>query len=71
MTTILDEFIARAREVGFAEACDRLRIPDAPKGKSEYQGPCPSEGGKDRFSVNRKKGVWNCRGCSTGGHLFL
>ena len=68
MTTILDEFIARAREVGFAEACARLKIPDAPKGKTEYQGPCRVEGGKDRFSVNRKKGVWNCRGCATGGH---
>lgn len=68
MSTILDEFIARARDVAFADACDRLKIPDAPKGKTEYQGPCPAEGGKDRFSVNRKKGVWNCRGCSTGGH---
>lgn len=68
MSTILDEFIARARDVSFADACDRLKIPDAPKGKTEYQGPCPAEGGMDRFSVNRKKGVWNCRGCSTGGH---
>lgn len=68
MSTILDEFITRARDVSFAEACDRLKIPDAPKGKTEYQGPCPAEGGKDRFSVNRKKGVWNCRGCSTGGY---
>lgn len=68
MSTILDEFIARARDLSFADACDRLKIPDAPKGKTEYQGPCPAEGGKDRFSVNRGKGVWNCRGCSTGGH---
>ena len=68
MSTILNEFIDRARDVSFSEACDRLKIPDAPKGKTEYQGPCPAEGGKDRFSVNRKKGVWNCRGCSTGGH---
>ncbi|WP_377299694.1 hypothetical protein [Rhizobium sp. SGZ-381] len=69
MTTILDEFILRAKTVDFARACDILKIPQAAKGKSEYQGPCPQPGcgGVDRFSVNRGKGVWNCRGCGLGG----
>jgi ribosomal protein L37AE/L43A len=33
----------------------------------EHVGPCPVCGGKDRFSVNVKKQLWNCRGCGKGG----
>jgi hypothetical protein len=33
----------------------------------EWAGPCPVCGGRDRFSVNTKKGVFNCRGCGVGG----
>jgi hypothetical protein len=33
-------------------------------------GPCPVCGGDDRFSINIKKQVWNCRGCSTGGDVI-
>jgi hypothetical protein len=33
----------------------------------EFEGPCPRCGGKDRFSVNIRKGVWNCRFCGKGG----
>jgi Zinc-binding domain of primase-helicase len=33
----------------------------------ERVGPCPVCGGKDRFSINTKKNVWNCRGCDKGG----
>lgn len=36
-------------------------------GASEYAGPCPVCGGTDRFSVNSKKQLWNCRGCGKGG----
>jgi phage/plasmid primase-like uncharacterized protein len=28
---------------------------------NEWAGPCPMCGGKDRFSVNTRKGVFNCR----------
>jgi hypothetical protein len=34
---------------------------------NEYAGPCPRCGGRDRFSINVKKGLWNCRGCDVGG----
>jgi hypothetical protein len=34
---------------------------------AEFEGPCPICGGRDRFSVNVKKNVWNCRGCRKGG----
>jgi CHC2 zinc finger len=32
-----------------------------------HVGPCPKCGGRDRFAVNPKKGIWNCRGCGRGG----
>jgi DNA primase len=34
---------------------------------AEYIGPCPKCGGTDRFGINVKKRVWNCRGCGKGG----
>jgi hypothetical protein len=33
----------------------------------DYVGPCPVCGGTDRFGVNIRKQVWNCRGCDKGG----
>ena len=36
-------------------------------GAVEYAGPCPKCGGRDRFSVNAARQVWNCRGCGLGG----
>jgi hypothetical protein len=36
-------------------------------GPHEYAGPCPVCGGRDRFSVNTYKEVWNCRHCGIGG----
>jgi hypothetical protein len=35
----------------------------------EYAGPCPVCGGRDRFGVNTRKQVWNCRGCDQGGDV--
>jgi DNA primase len=37
------------------------------RGKIERCGPCPICGGTDRFSINTKKQVFNCRGCGVGG----
>jgi putative DNA primase/helicase len=39
-------------------------------GKNERCGPCPVCGGDDRFSINIKKQVWNCRGCDRGGDVI-
>lgn len=33
----------------------------------EWTGPCPQCGGDDRFSVNLRKGVFNCRSCGAKG----
>src|SRR6266478_497375 len=38
-------------------------------GRAERVGPCPVCGGRDRFSINVKKQVWNCRGCAKGGDV--
>ena len=33
----------------------------------EWVGPCPLCGGRDRFSINMRKRLFNCRGCRVGG----
>jgi phage/plasmid primase-like uncharacterized protein len=40
------------------------------KGGAERAGPCSVCGGRDRFSINLKKQVWNCRGCQAGGDII-
>jgi phage/plasmid primase-like uncharacterized protein len=40
------------------------------RGGVDRCGPCPRCGGLDRFSINVKKQVWNCRGCLTGGDVI-
>jgi putative DNA primase/helicase len=40
------------------------------RGKVERFGACLRCGGRDRFSVNTKKQVWNCRGCEKGGDVI-
>jgi phage/plasmid primase-like uncharacterized protein len=37
---------------------------------NEFIGPCPLCHGHDRFAVNIKKEVWNCRGCKVGGDVI-
>jgi len=36
----------------------------------EWVGPCPRCGGRDRFSINPRRGVFNCRGCGVGGDFI-
>jgi DNA primase len=35
-----------------------------------FAGPCPQCGGTDRFSVNTRKQVFNCRGCGGKGDVI-
>ena len=37
------------------------------KSGAEWVGPCPRCGGRDRFAVNPRKRLFNCRGCGVGG----
>ena len=62
--TAREDWVERARAVPLREAATLVGA--ALKGRGEAQGPCPACGGRDRFSVNTKKGVWNCRGAEGG-----
>ncbi|MBD9390145.1 hypothetical protein IB237_23370 [Agrobacterium sp. AGB01] len=59
----IEEFVEKARNVTVSEAADRLGIK---LGRNEYTGACPRCGGKDRFSINGTKNVYNCRNCGGG-----
>jgi hypothetical protein len=61
--------IANARAVPVADEIARRGIKMRRAGR-ELVGPCPVCGGTDRFSVNPNKGVFNCRGCQTGGDVI-
>lgn len=37
---------------------------------AELVGPCPACGGTDRFGINLRKGVFNCRGSGKGGDVI-
>lgn len=38
---------------------------------TELTGACPKCGGTDRFSINIRMNVWNCRGCGLGGDVIF
>lgn len=40
------------------------------RGAGEMVGPCPDCGGRDRFAINTRKQVFNCRGCGAGGDVI-
>jgi putative DNA primase/helicase len=64
------EAIARAKQADILEVGRRYVGNLMPVGASEWAGPCPVCAGKDRFSVNTKKQIWNCRGCGKGGDVI-
>src|SRR5262249_21737116 len=60
-----EAWIERARRVRIEDEITRRGI--KLRGKIEREGPCPLCNGDDRFSINTKKQVFNCRGCGKGG----
>jgi DNA primase len=62
------EDIYAARSVPIESVIDQRAI--KLRGRIERIGPCPICGGDDRFSINTKKQVFNCRGCATGGDVI-
>ncbi|WP_290684683.1 MULTISPECIES: DUF7146 domain-containing protein [unclassified Haematobacter] len=64
---------AEALAMDIAEIADRLAIQGLKRaGARELTGPCPQCGGRDRFSINTGKRVFNCRHCGgTGGNIDL
>ena len=62
MNAAVNDWIARARSTPIESVILARGIPLRRVG-AERIGPCPKCGGTDRFSINVKEGVWNCRGC--------
>lgn len=64
----VQDWIARAKAANILDVAKANPVCAALKraGASEWIGPCPCCGGEDRFSINTKEGVFNCRG-SEGG----
>jgi Toprim domain/CHC2 zinc finger len=65
---IPSDMIDRARAVRIEDETARRGIKLV--GKVDRCGPCPVCGGHDRFGVNTKKQLWNCRGCGKGGDVI-
>jgi predicted P-loop ATPase len=65
-----DAWVAKARGVKIENEIARRSIPLKANGAADRCGPCPKCGGTDRFSINTKKAVWNCRNCGKGGDVI-
>ena len=63
------EQIERARDVRLEDELHRRGVKLRRAG-GELIGPCPACGGTDRFAINLKKQIWNCRGCQAGGDVI-
>jgi hypothetical protein len=62
------EHLDRARSVTTAQVLHERGILKGLKGRGgRMAGPCPLCGGKDRFGVDLRRGLFNCRQCATGG----
>jgi phage/plasmid primase-like uncharacterized protein len=61
------DLLERARTFDILAIAQRYGATLKRAGSHEFEGPCPVCGGRDRFSVNLKKQVFNCRGCGKGG----
>jgi phage/plasmid primase-like uncharacterized protein len=61
--------IERARDVPIEHEIAR-RGTKLTRAGAELVGPCPKCGGTDRFSINTRKKVFNCRGCNVGGDVI-
>ncbi|HZC56023.1 MAG TPA: AAA family ATPase [Xanthobacteraceae bacterium] len=69
MSGLSAEWVARARAVPIENEIARRGIKLRREGK-EMVGPCPRCGGDDRFAINIKKQIFNCRGCGAAGDVI-
>ena len=65
-----DEHLRDLRAVKASTVAAALGIKGLKRKGHEHVGPCPRCGGTDRFSVDDKKNVFNCRQCETGGDVI-
>ena len=62
-----DPRLAEAALIPIMDAAARLGVQGLRRAGVEHVGPCPSCGGRDRFAIHPRKGVFNCRGCGASG----
>jgi hypothetical protein len=69
----MDAFVADAKAVSLLDGFSRAggSLAALRRTGAEWIGPCPACGGKDRFSLNEAKQVFNCRGAGGGGVISL
>jgi len=61
------EIVAKARDADFMETLEALDLKLKRVTSTERAGPCPVCNGDNRFGVNIRNRLWNCRGCGKGG----
>jgi DNA primase len=69
MDAAFEQWVDQARAVPIEREIERRGIKLNGNG-CERAGPCPVCGGTDRFSINSKKQVFNCRNCGKGGDVI-
>src|SRR5262245_57872445 len=63
-----DDWIDRARLVKVEAVLAERGVLKSLKGRNgKLAGPCPICGGHDRFGVDLRRGLFNCRACQRGG----
>jgi putative DNA primase/helicase len=70
MNAAFESWVQRARNVPIERELERRGVQLNGGNQIEREGPCPVCGGNDRFSINTKKQVFNCRGCGKGGDVI-
>jgi hypothetical protein len=65
-----DDWVARARAARIEDEIARRNVKLRANGRAEQCGACPKCGGDDRFSINVRKQIFNCRGCDVGGDVI-
>jgi phage/plasmid primase-like uncharacterized protein len=63
------ELVERARDIPIEQVVDARGIRLRRVGR-ELIGPCPVCGGTDRFAIDTKRAIWNCRQCTKGGDVI-
>lgn len=64
-------WVQKARDYKIEDVASIVGVPGLKKQGAELIGPCPRCGGKDRFSINTKDQVFNCRGSEGGDGIKL
>src|SRR5262249_15874212 len=71
MKALSQSLIDRARDVPIDKEISRRAIQLKRVSKIERAGPCPACGGTDRFSINTRKQLFNCRGFDDGDVIAM